>query len=151
MAGVNVAFGSDSANWSGRFDLGTVGFLALLTQRERTQDRSALTAEDVLAMATINGARAAGLSESVGSLEPGKKADLVIRRNDVPEAQPDLDPVQAAVCSARAKTIGTVIVDGRVVVEEGRSVRVDEDAVYAKARTSARRVLDKMGRAAVVA
>ncbi len=147
-AGVNLCLGSDSANWSGRFDLGTVAFVALLTQRERAGTRDALLAEDVLAMSTINGARATGLENRIGSLETGKRADLVIRSTDLPEAQPGLTPIQSTVYGARSKSVELVIVDGEVIVEGGHSVRVDESTVYARARESARRVLARMGRSA---
>ena len=147
-AGANLCLGSDSANWSGRFDLGTVAFVALLTQRERAETRDALLAEDVLAMSTINGAKAVGLEDRIGSLEPGKRADLVIRRADLPEAQPGLSPIQSTVYGARSKSVDQVIVDGKVIVERGHSVRVDEASVYARARGSARRVLERMGRSA---
>ena len=144
--GVNLCFGSDSANWSGRFDLGTVGFVALLTQRERAGTRDALLAEEVLAMSTINGAKAVGLADRIGSLEPGKRADLVIRSSDLPEAQPGLTPIQSTVYGARSKSVELVIVDGEVIVEGAHCVRVDEARAYARARESARRVLERMGR-----
>src|SRR5690606_17852276 len=115
--GVNIALGSDSANWSNRFDVGLQSYLALLTAREKSGTRTILTAEDVLAMATINGAKAAGLEHKIGSIEVGKRADLVIRANDVPEAFPQTDPVSQLVYSAGAKTVHTVLIGGRVVLE----------------------------------
>lgn len=86
--GVNIALGSDSANWANRFDLGLQGYLAVLTAREKFGNRVVLAAEDALAMATINGAKAIGLDKQIGSLEPGKRADIVIRANDIAEAFP---------------------------------------------------------------
>ena len=70
--GVNVALGSDSSNWGTRFDIGLQGYLAVLTAREKLADRAALVAEDALAMATINGAKAVGLADRIGSLEAGQ-------------------------------------------------------------------------------
>jgi hypothetical protein len=80
-----------------RFDIGLQGYLAVLTAREKLADRAALVAEDPLAMATINGAKAVGLANRIGSLEPGKRADVVVRANDVPEAYPLTDPVSQLV------------------------------------------------------
>jgi cytosine/adenosine deaminase-related metal-dependent hydrolase len=134
-AGVNIALGSDSANWSGKFDLSSVGLISLLSAREREQSRTALNAMDVMAMATINGARAVGLADSLGSLEVGKRADIVMRTHDLPEAIAG-DPVQAAVFSTGSKNIDSVWIDGRLVIEGGRSVRVDHHRVFALAHNS---------------
>jgi cytosine/adenosine deaminase-related metal-dependent hydrolase len=142
--GVNVALGSDAPNWAGSIDVGEQAFFAMLTAREQTGRGDALEAEDVLLMATINGARALGWADRIGSLEPGKLADLVIRRDDLPEAQPGLDPIRAIAYSGRAKSVDTVIVDGRVIVANGHSTRVDEQAVYEQARVAARELLKRM-------
>ncbi|MDA1348629.1 MAG: amidohydrolase family protein [Chloroflexi bacterium] len=141
--GANVALGSDSANWSTAFDIGDQMLLALLTARDKTQEVGVLTAEDVLTMATINGARAVGLDDRIGSLEVGKRADLVVRREDLPEAQPGLDPIRSMVHSSRSKSIDTVMVDGKVIVENGHSTRVDEEEVYARSREATRRLVEK--------
>ncbi len=145
-AGVAVSLGSDAPNWSGPLDVGEQGFIALLTSREKTGDAAAgLEAEDVLTMATVNGARALGWSDRVGSLEIGKRADVVIRRADLPEAQPLLDPIRAVVTASRAKSVETVLVNGEIVVDGGRCVRVDEEAVYQAARNSSADMLERMG------
>ena len=145
--GVNVALGSDSANSTGRFDIGDQAFLAMLTAREKTRQANALSAEDVLAMATINGAQAVGMADRLGSLEVGKRADLVVRHENLPEAHPGLDPIRSVVSSTRSKSIDTVIVNGEVVVEKGHSTRVDEEEVYARSREASRRLLKRMNRA----
>ena len=96
-------------------------------------------------MATINGAKAAGLDHRVGSIEPGKRADVVIRANDVPEAYPLTDPVSQVVFSARAKSVHTVLIDGRVVLEARRATRVDPAEVFAGVEASVKGVFDRMG------
>jgi 5-methylthioadenosine/S-adenosylhomocysteine deaminase len=146
--GVPVALGSDASNFSGSLDVADQAFLALLTARERMLDAGALLAQDALAMATIAGARAVGLEDEIGSLEPGKRADLVVRRADVPEAAPGLDPVRDLVVATRSRGVATVIVDGQVIVDRGRSTRVDEDRVRADAAAAARGLLRRMGRPA---
>lgn len=143
--GLNVAFGSDSSNWGVRFDLGVQGQLAVLTQRERYGERAALVAEDALAMATINGAKAVGLADRIGSLEVGKRADLVVRANDVPEAFPLTDQVSQLVYSARSKTVHTVLVDGQVVVEARQPTGVDRAAFLAGVQRTVSTVFDRMG------
>jgi cytosine/adenosine deaminase-related metal-dependent hydrolase len=145
-AGVSVGLGSDAPNWTGPLDVGEQGFIAMLTSCEKTGGGGAgLEAEDVLAMATVNGARALGLQDVIGSLEVGKRADIVIRRSDLPEAQPPIDPVRALVTSSRAKSVRTVLIDGELVVEDGRCVQVDEEQVLAEARAASAALLSEMG------
>lgn len=143
--GTAIALGSDSANSCGRFDPSFQACLAVLTAKEKSRDRHLLRFEDGLEMATVGGARATGLSGMIGSLEPGKRADVVIRSVVLPEAQPALDPVQALIFSAGSKSVDTVVVDGQIVLKGGRSTRLDEEAAYARARQSARRLLKNIG------
>ncbi len=143
--GVNVALGSDSSNWGVRFDIGLQGYLAVLTAREKLGSRSALVAEDALAMATINGAKAVGLADRIGSLEIGKRADIVMRANDVPEAYPLTDPVSQLVYSARSATVHTVVIDGRVVLDARQPTRIDSASVFDDVQSSVKRVFDRMG------
>lgn len=143
--GVNIALGSDSANWSNRFDLGLQGYLAVMSARETTGTRTVLTAEDALAMATINGAKAVGLADRIGSLEVGKRADLVIRANDVPEAFPLTDPLLQLVYSTGSKTVHTVLIDGQVVLEGRRPTRVAAEEVFGAVQSSVKRIFERMG------
>jgi cytosine/adenosine deaminase-related metal-dependent hydrolase len=143
--GVNIALGSDSANWANRFDVGRQGCLAVLAAREQHRSRTILTAEDAIEMATIGGARAVGLEDRIGSLEAGKRADLVVRANDVPEAYPLTDPVAQIVYSAGAKSVHTVLIDGRVVLEARRPTRVDSSAVFRDVEAAVARIFDRMG------
>jgi cytosine/adenosine deaminase-related metal-dependent hydrolase len=101
--------------------------------------------EEALEMSTIAGAKAVGMEHLLGSLEPGKRADLVIRSREGVGPNPQLDVVKNVVFTSGSQDIGTVIVDGRVVVENGRSTRVDHAQVYADAEASATRVADRMG------
>jgi 5-methylthioadenosine/S-adenosylhomocysteine deaminase len=143
--GVNVALGSDSSNWGVRFDVGLQAYLAVLTAREKTQTRTALAAEDAFNMATINGAKAVGLSDRIGSIEPGKRADLVVRSNDVAEAFPLTDPISQLVYSARSDNVRTVIIDGRIVLEDRIPTFLDPQTVFHAVERSRKRVFDRMG------
>ncbi|MBF6604981.1 MAG: amidohydrolase family protein [Chloroflexi bacterium] len=143
--GVNVALGSDSANWSNDFDLFRQANLALLTARDVHQDRTYLLAEDVLWMATRGGARAVGLDDRIGSLEVGKRADLVIHTLDRPEMIPALDLVRNLIYSSRSKSIRTVIVDGRVILEDGIFAGLDEPRLLARIDEAAKAMLRRMG------
>lgn len=144
-AGVSVGLGSDAPNWSGPLDVGEQGFIAMLTSCEKTGGGGAgLEAEDVLTMATRDGARALGWQDRTGSLEVGKRADIVIRRSDLPEAQPPVDPIRALVKSSRARSVRSVLIDGEIVVEDGRCVRVDEEQVFEGARAASADLLRQM-------
>jgi 5-methylthioadenosine/S-adenosylhomocysteine deaminase len=143
--GVTIGLGADACNSSCRFDPGLQALLAVLTAREKQLDRKALGVEDALEMLTINGAHALGLDAEIGSLERGKRADLVIRSTDASEMSPGLDPLQSIVFSASSKAVGTVIVNGATVVDGGHATNVDEVQVFAHARESARDIMRRIG------
>ena len=101
--GGNIGLGSDSANWCNDFDLFRQANLAVLTARDAHEDRTYLLAEDGLRMATRGGARAAGLEAEIGSIEVGKRADLVLHTLDRPEMRPVTDMIRNLVFSSRVQ------------------------------------------------
>lgn len=143
--GANIALGSDSANWSNDFDLWRQANLAVMAAREAHGDRRYLIAEDGIAMATRAGARAAGLEEQIGSLEPGKRADLVVHTLDRPEMVPTTDMVRNLFYASRSKSVHTVVIDGRIVLEEGRFVALDERRLLAEVRRASAGLFRRMG------
>src|SRR5271165_5907778 len=96
-------------------------------------------------MATLHGARAVGMADRIGSLEPGKRADIVIRSLDVAETQPGWSQVQNILLAGRGRSVDTVLVDGRIVMHGGRSTLVDEDAFYRGARAQVARLAAEVG------
>tara|TARA_B110000238_G_C15769732_1_gene287083 strand:- start:158 stop:514 length:357 start_codon:yes stop_codon:yes gene_type:complete len=104
-----------------------------------------MTALDVLELATIGGAKAVGMDSKIGSIEVGKYADIVIRTSDLPEAQPYSDPVQSLVYNSGSKSVWKVIVNGELVWEKGRPVRVEAEMIYSEAQQSHWRMMDKLG------
>ena len=84
----------------------------------------------LLEMQTLNAAAAAGLGGELGSLEVGKRADIVVRSTRSPEAYPDNNPVHALALRLRAGSVDTVLVNGEVVFSGGGSTRVDELEIY---------------------
>ena len=144
-AGVNVALGSDSANYSDSFDIGRQAYLAATIHREARGTMPTISGETALEMATLNGARALGLDAEIGSIEPGKRADLVIHRRDRPEWHPALDVVSSLIYSASSGGVDSVIVEGRVIVEGGRSTLVDEEAAFGRIDAAARALYSRMG------
>jgi 5-methylthioadenosine/S-adenosylhomocysteine deaminase len=101
--------------------------------------------ETVLEMATIHGAAALGLDREIGSLERGKRADLVLYDLDVPEWRPLLDPVNNLVYAATGASVRTVLIDGRVVLDEGRMTTIDETDVYRRIETLSREQIARAG------
>jgi cytosine/adenosine deaminase-related metal-dependent hydrolase len=108
--------------------------LALRLHRPPGLGAPALTSEDVLRMATLEGARALGLDGLVGSLEPGKRADLVLLRLDricEPYCDPEVPPLELIVHRAKGQDVDAVLVDGRAAIEGGRLRSVDRAGVVA--------------------
>jgi 5-methylthioadenosine/S-adenosylhomocysteine deaminase len=143
--GANMGLASDSANWSNDFDLFRQADLACLTARDAHQERTYLLAEDVLRMATRGGARAAGLEGEVGSIEVGKRADLVIHTLDRPELRPVTDMLRNLIHASHSKSVCTVIIDGRVVLENGAFSQLDEPDLLDQIEDGAQRLLARMG------
>lgn len=119
-AGVNVGLGSDSANYSDALDVAHQMYLAATINREARGGTPHVSADQALAMATIDGARALGVDRFAGSIEAGKWADLVVHDGDRPEWRPGIDPLTTLVYSARSRGVETVLVAGRAIVTDGR-------------------------------
>ncbi len=130
---VNVGLGTDGAASNNRLDLLTEMRLAALLAKGTSGDATAVPAHDVLAMATINAARALGLDDRIGSLEPGKSADMVAVNLAAPELSPCYDPVSHLVYAAGREHVSHVWVNGELLVEAGRLTRLDPAELVAKA------------------
>jgi cytosine/adenosine deaminase-related metal-dependent hydrolase len=143
--GVNVALGSDSGNWSNDFDLFRQANLALMVAREAHRDRTILLAEDVLRMTTQGGAGAVGKQTLLGSLDVGKLADIVIHFPTRPELHPPTNMVRNLMYASRSKSVHTVIVNGRVVLDAGQFPHLDEAALLAQIDEASRGLLQRMG------
>ena len=145
-AGVPVHLGSDGPMVDTSVDMVEQMKVAMLTQNQLHGDPLALTPEDVLAMATTDGARALGLEERIGSLEPGKRADVAFFDLETPAAGVWHDPVAALVQGARAGAVRDVLVDGMPLVRNGQLTRADRKAVreiVGEARARASELLDR--------
>lgn len=134
-AGVNVTFGTDAC------DTGNDLFSSLrqgaLLQKHVTGDPQAFSAWDSLAMATINAARAIGMGDSIGSLEPGKRADFIFIGCDSPRMRPVNSPENVVAYTATGADVKTVVVDGRELVQEGRLVSMNLPRILADAQRTA--------------
>jgi 5-methylthioadenosine/S-adenosylhomocysteine deaminase len=150
QAGVACGLGVDIVS-VGSGDLFTQMRLALASGRMAANDQLGnrgimpeklqLTAEDALRAATIEGARAAGLDREVGTLEIGKRADLILIRTAEPHLSPVLDPVKTVVVQAGAGDVELVMVDGRVLKRDGKLVGADWHGIEARLQQAAERIL----------
>lgn len=102
-----------------------------------------VTCEDVLEFATIGGARAVGMEDVIGSVTPGKRADLLIVRTDSARMTPVNDPVAALVLYANASDVDSVMVDGRFVKRGGKLVGVDWPSVRSELQKSTEAILER--------
>lgn len=140
-AGMVVGLGADGAPCNNRMDPWTELRQAAILAKAREGDAAALPAGDALAMATIDGARVLGLSDRVGSLEIGKCADITVVEIDGLHAEPGGDVVARLVYSCTAADVRHVVVDGRVMVAQRALSTLDVEAVRARARRQAKKVL----------
>lgn len=141
-AGVNIALGTDGSD-NGDM-MRTMTLMAGLFKDAR-RDTSIFPATEVIEMATINGARVLGLSNEVGSLAVGMKADLVLHDTDRPEWAPVLNAVNQLVWSADGRSVHSVWVDGVRVVDNYRCTTIDEERLYAEAQAAADAIIGRSG------
>lgn len=142
-AGVAVGLGTDGpAGSNNDLDLWEEMDLAAKLQKVTSGDPRALPAVDALAMATSEGARAVGLEKEIGSLEAGKRADLIVVRRDAAHALPAYDVYSQIVYSLKASDVETSLINGRVVFDRGRVLTVDEAAIKRQAERIAAAIRD---------
>ena len=133
--GITVALGTDSPNNSQ--DMIQIMKSTALLHRVASLDAVALSARDVLRMATIDGARALGMEDELGSLEVGKKADIVIVDTHKLHSVPVFDPVSTLVYSSSGRDVDTVIVAGKVLLEHGDLISWDVPEILDAAQRAA--------------
>lgn len=142
--GISVSLGADGAACNNRLDMFEEMRLAATIQAVRLQP-GALTARDALWMATREGARALGMSDELGSIEPGKRADLILVDRDRPHLAPDPDPWSTLVYAARGTDVRMTMVDGAVLVRDFGLTSQDVTAITADARTAAATLAARTG------
>jgi 5-methylthioadenosine/S-adenosylhomocysteine deaminase len=146
--GMSVGLGADSANGSNYLDMLRVTYLAATLYKDFRMDPRMISPETALEMATLHGARCLGLEHEIGSLEPGKRADLVVFSTEHPEWRPLHHPVQNLVLNASDRSIESVWVDGRKLVENGELLTIDLPRLLERSDAAGRALLDRIGMAA---
>ena len=142
--GITVSLGADGAACNNRLDMFEEMRLAAVLQAMRKQP-GVLPARDVLWMATRAGARTLGLEDEIGSLEVGKRADVIVVDRDRPHLAPGPDPYSTLVYAVRGSDVRTTIVDGALLVDEFVPVRVDRREIAIEARAAARQLASRAG------
>jgi len=132
--GIAVGLGPDGpAGSNNDFNLFEEMDLAAKLQKVTSLDPQALPASAALEMATIRGARVLGMEKEIGSLEAGKRADLIMVRTDRPNAVPMYDPISQMVYALKADDVRDVMVNGRPVVRDTKILTLNEGAILQKA------------------
>jgi 5-methylthioadenosine/S-adenosylhomocysteine deaminase len=144
-AGVTVGLGTDGVAAAGNMNLMRQMYLMAGLFKDARIDEELIGATKALRMATIDGARALGWDDEIGSIEVGKKADFVLYNLDHHEWVPFLDPVQALVWSSSPASIVETWVDGRAVFTGGQIVGLDEVALRFEARGRAAAIVARAG------
>ena len=142
--GITVSLGADGAACNNRLDMFEEMRLAAVLQAMR-REPGILPARDVLWMATRAGARTLGLEHDIGSLEAGKKADLIVVDRDRPHLAPGPDPYSTLVYAARGSDVRTTVVDGVLLVDDFAPVRVDRAEIAIEARAAALQLASRAG------
>jgi cytosine/adenosine deaminase-related metal-dependent hydrolase len=144
-AGVTVALGSDGTAPDRSYDMFRHMFQCMHYHRRHFRDAAVLPHGKVLEMVTIDAARAIGLSHEIGSLEAGKKADIILVDLFKPHLMPLNMPVYRITSFASGADVCTTIVDGKVLMEDGKVTTVDETEVMELAQAATDRMLDRAG------
>jgi len=131
--GITVSLGADGAACNNRLDMFEEMRLAAVLQAMRNEPGS-LPARDVVWMATRAGASTLGLEDEIGSLEVGKRADVIVIDRDRPHLAPGPDPYSTLVYAVRGSDVRTTVVDGELLVDEFTPVRVDRAEIAVQAR-----------------
>ena len=145
-AGVALGLGTDGpAGSNNDLDLMEEIDLAAKLAKITKMDPLAINAKAVVEMATIDGARAIHMDKEIGSLEKGKKADLILISLDEPNAVPMYDVYAAIAYALKGSDVETVIIGGRVVMRDHKLLTVDEEAAIAKAREYKKTIAASLG------
>jgi cytosine/adenosine deaminase-related metal-dependent hydrolase len=143
--GICVSLGTDAGNNSNLLETLRSMYLVTVLYKDARGTTDVVPAEMALELATIHGARALGLEHDIGSIEVGKKADLVLFDTRRPEWRTLFNPVNSLVYNADGRSVHTVIVDGRVVVQNGTPCYVDEWELITRVQALGERLLARTG------
>jgi 5-methylthioadenosine/S-adenosylhomocysteine deaminase len=143
--GINVTIGTDGNNAANSSDMYRAAYLVAGLYKDARRDPTQVPAEVAYEMATLNGARALGLEREIGSIEVGKRADLVLHDRSRPEWTPLFNVANQLVYSADGRGVHTVFVEGRRVVDAYRLTTLDTGELYERAQRAGEAVVRRAG------
>ena len=144
-AGITAGIGTDAGNNSNLVETNRAMYLIAVLYKDARRSTTTITAETALELATISGAKTLGLGDEIGSIEQGKKADLALYDTRSAEWATLFNPVNSLVYNADGRSVHTVLVDGRVVVENHTPLFVDEQALIAEVQAVGESMLARTG------
>ena len=142
-AGINVCIGTDGAGSNNTLNLFSEMNAAGLVYKGATLQAQCVSAADVLKMATVNGAKAIGREGELGVVAEGALADLILINLNIPQFIPSNNLVSGLVYSATGSEVDTVLVDGEVLLNNGKLTTIDEEKVFTECRRIAERLTEK--------
>jgi len=142
--GVTVGLGTDGAASNDNFDMFACMKMGSYLQKVHHLNPALLSSQRILEMATIDGARALQMEDRIGSIERGKKADLMLVSLNAPNIVPVHDLAKQLVCSGSPENVDTVIIDGDIVLEGRRFTKLDEARTIKESKVRAEKVVKRM-------
>lgn len=141
--GINVALGTDGASSNNNLNMFEEINLAAIVNKGINNDPISITAKEALKMATINGAKALGLENEIGSIEVGKKADLILVDQNKPHFYPKYNIISAMAYSAQGSDVDTVIINGKVIMESRQFKDIDEENIIYNVNKCAKQLINR--------
>lgn len=142
--GINVALGTDSASSNNCLSIMKEMNFAALLSKGINENPTLLPARQAFEMATINGAKALGWEDEIGCLDVGRKADIILLRQDGPHYHPAADLITHLVYSGRDSDVDTVIVNGNILMEDRKLTTIDLEQVCHKVEEIRTRIMGRI-------
>lgn len=140
--GINVGLGTDGIGSTTTLDMFEEMKTAAYLQKVKTKRPTSITAYDILKMATIEGAKVLGLEDEIGTLEVGKKADMIFIKTDKIHLCPDNDVCTNIVYSANGADVDTVMIDGQLIMQNRKMINLNEKEAMKEVKKIAKRLLE---------
>ena len=139
--GINVGLGTDGIGSTATLDMFEEMKMAAYLQKVKTKNPTSITAYEILKMATIEGAKVLGLEDEIGTLEVGKKADMIFIKTDKIHLCPENDVCANIAYSANGADVDTVMIDGNIIMQNRKMIKINEKEVMREVKKIAKRLL----------
>lgn len=139
--GINVGLGTDGIGSTATLDMFEEMKMAAYLQKVKTKNPTSITAYEILKMATIEGAKVLGLEDEIGTLEVGKKADMIFIKTDKIHLCPENDVCANIAYSANGADVDTVMIDGNLIMQNRKMININEKEVMKEVKKIAKRLL----------